>query len=95
MSKEQRGAIVSVRITDEEQQRLREVALARGTSVSEVVRSVVVREMFLPEPVGPAVSAAPVSSRAEVDRGIFWTSPQAESIVAAGTITIQAGRPVR
>ncbi|MGV2387215.1 MAG UNVERIFIED_CONTAM: ribbon-helix-helix protein, CopG family [Thermobifida fusca] len=44
MAKESRGAVVSVRLSEQEQAQLRLVADARGTSVSEVIRSYVAQE---------------------------------------------------
>jgi uncharacterized protein DUF6290 len=88
MSKE-RGAVVSVRITDDEQARLRDVAKARGTSVSELVRSVVEREMSPQLPVGAAVSVAPLSQSSLVERGIFWSASEGSTSPTPGTINIR------
>lgn len=51
-----RGAVVSVRLSDQEQDRLRAIADESGTSVSEVIRDFVNREMRDPLPRGVSVS---------------------------------------
>lgn len=88
MAKEARDAVVSVRISEEDQSRLRRLAAERGTSVSELVRSVVVREVSEP-PVIPRASgvtsgtATPrgtttaTSPSTGLDRGFTWEVPDA------------------
>src|SRR5690349_15708538 len=62
MAKESRDAVVSVRISEDDQARLRKLATERGTSVSELVRTVVVREVS--ETVTPPRAAGVTSGAA-------------------------------
>jgi hypothetical protein len=58
MGKDARGAVVSVRLSEEEQARLRKIADARGTSISELIRSYVAAEVR-PVPRGETVASVP------------------------------------
>lgn len=99
MAKESRDAVISVRISEEDQQRLRELAAARGTSVSELVRGIVLREISDPPAAGPTVTAAQcrpqrlpttgAGTRApSADQGIFW-GEHGHATVAGSTITVR------
>ena len=96
MAKEARDAVISVRISEEDQARLRALAAARGTSVSELVRSVVLREIHGPAtttftsdqcgaPKGTTTAAKALPS---ADQGVFW-SDQGAATVAGSTITLR------
>ena len=100
MSQKPRESIVSVRISQEAQDRLRALAAERGTSVSELIRSVVAREVS--EPVQAPVTAGATSGVAvptgtttaagqapAADQGFFW-GVQSPSAVAGGTITLRS-----
>lgn len=92
VGREARGAVVSVRVSEEEQTRLRKVADSRGTSVSEFVRSVVVREVT-PREDQPAVITTNTISKATVaGQGVFWQLPEGATSPAPATVVIQAGR---
>ena len=98
MPKESRDAVISVRISEEDQARLRALAAARGTSVSELVRSIVLREISDPAP--PATTYTSAECRApkgsttaaarhpSADQGVFW-SDQGAATVAGATITLR------
>lgn len=71
MGRDGRGAVVSVRITDADQQKLRRLAQERGTSVSEIVRSAAMREAGGESSVA-TVTLAPTSRAPEIGRGLIW-----------------------
>jgi hypothetical protein len=101
MSKQPREAVVSVRISEEDQARLRQLAAARGTSVSELVRSFVVREVN--EPARQPASSGATSGFASpttgtttaaslipvADQGVFW-DVEKPSTVSGSTITLRS-----
>jgi len=98
MAKEPRDAVISVRISEDDQARLRALAAARGTSLSELVRSIVLREISEPAP--PATTFTSAECRAprgktsaaarhpSADQGVFW-SDQGAATVAGATITLR------
>src|SRR4051812_20480457 len=99
MAKESRDAVISVRISEEDQARLRALATARGTTVSELVRSIVLREVSEPAaatptytstecrgPQGTTTAAARVRS---ADQGVFWHEP-GQATVAGATIIVRS-----
>jgi hypothetical protein len=92
MAPEPRDAVVSLRISADEHSRLRQAAEARGTSVSALVRSVVLREV---NGAPHAVQTETMVSSAQVQagHGIFWDVHGSEP-VAGGTLTI-TGDPAR
>jgi hypothetical protein len=87
MPKVQRDAVVSVRLSRDEQEKLRGLATERGTTVSELVRSAAVREVAGPTPHAGPGQGARTSSGAEpasttngtqnptVNQGMFWDIP--------------------
>jgi hypothetical protein len=86
MAREPRDAVVSLRISDEEQSRLRQAAEARGVSVSALVRAIVIREVSGgPQAVETKTIGSPGQGRA--DQGIFW-DVQDGMTVAGGTLTV-------
>lgn len=100
MAKEPRDAVVSVRISEEDQARLRQLATERGTSVSELVRSVVIREVT--EAVAPPRAAGVTSGPAPrigtttaaqqghtMDNGLFW-EVDSPSAVSGATVTLRS-----
>jgi Family of unknown function (DUF6290) len=90
MAREQRGAVVSIRITDDEQARLRKMAHARGTSVSELMRSAAMREVEPPARMSGTVSTtASTGPPAEVDKGIFWDNAENLLTPSPGTLIIR------
>lgn len=86
LAREGRGAVVSVRITEGEQQRLRRVAEDRQTSVSELVRRAALREV-VGQPKVVTTTSATETQTAQVGRGMFWDAP-AGAKVSGNTITI-------
>jgi len=98
MAKESRDAVISVRISEEDQARLRALAAARGTSVSELVRGIVLREIS--DPAAAATTYTSTECRAprgttsgatrapSADQGVFW-SDQDRATVAGATITVR------
>jgi uncharacterized protein (DUF1778 family) len=99
MAKESRDAVISVRISEEDQQRLRALATARGTSVSELVRGIVLREIS--EPVTAARTVTGTQCRSQrvtttattrapsADEGVFWGEEHGQATVAGATITVR------
>ena len=83
MARESRGAVVSVRISDDEQSRLRHRADALGITVSELIRSAALAEIRIED------DATQVSTKtlpaAQVD-GVVWNAPQGAQ-VAGSTLT--------
>lgn len=55
--KEPRQAVVSIRLSDDEQDRLRKIADQQGMTVSDVVRGYVNQEMAGPLPRGESIGA--------------------------------------
>lgn len=98
MAKESRDAVISVRISEEDQARLRALAAARGTSVSDLVRSVVLREISEPAAAARTVTSTECRSRSgpatgttrapSADQGVFW-GDQGGDTVAGSTITVR------
>jgi len=98
MPKESRDAVISVRISEEDQARLRALAAARGTSVSELVRGIVLREIGDPSPAATSYPASECraprgtntgATRApSADQGVFW-SDQDRATVSGATITVR------
>jgi hypothetical protein len=100
MAKESRDAVISVRISEEDQARLRALAAARGTSVSELVRSIVLREIGEPasaattftstECRGPQGTTTAAARAPSADQGVFWSDQdQGQDRVAGATITVR------
>ncbi|MGI8333498.1 DUF6290 family protein [Actinomadura scrupuli] len=88
MAREPKGAVVSLRLSEDEQERLREIAETRGTSVSEVIRGVVRREFSEPLPiVETETSSSAADSSGQLGTGVFWDAPKG-SVVTGNTITI-------
>jgi hypothetical protein len=91
MARRQRGTVVSIRITEEEQGRLRELAHARGTSVSELMRSAAMREAEPPARTSGTVSTTASTGRPpEVDKGIFWDVEANVVTPSPGTLIIRS-----
>lgn len=84
MARESRDAVISVRISEDDQARLREVASERGTSVSELVRSVVLREVT-EQPAPTATVTRTTAPRP--DHGLHWAN-QEGAVISGGTITL-------
>ena len=104
MGKESRDAVVSVRISEEDQARLRELAAARGTSVSDLVRTVVLREVGEVPAVAATVTASgstptlrssrgstttSTSQNPSPGHGIFWAQEEDGAVVSGSTITVR------
>jgi len=87
MSSASRGSVLSLRLSDEEQRTLRAAAEARGTSVSDLVRSLVSRELNASEPIVIPTSNS-ASGRRSIGQGVFWHVPQSgqESGGSNGTV---------
>jgi hypothetical protein len=98
MAKESRDAVISVRISEEDQTKLRALAAARGTSVSELVRGIVLREVNDPpaatttftstECHGPRGSTTAAARAQPAGQGVFW-SDQGQATVSGATITFR------
>jgi predicted DNA-binding protein len=108
MPKESRDAVVSVRISEEDQARLRELAAERGTSVSELVRSVVLREVEEAPALAATVTATASTPTArpgqrttttsgaqtqDPGHGLFWANQDQEGVVASGGMITLRVRP--
>jgi hypothetical protein len=99
MAKEARDAVISVRISEEDQARLRALAAARGTSVSELVRGIVLREIGAPESVatthpsnerrGPCGTTTAGARVQAADQGVFW-GDHGQATVSGATITVRS-----
>jgi hypothetical protein len=87
MAKATRGAVVSVRMSDDEHARLRAIAEARGETLSELVRSVVVREMIRPAP-SASVTMTPLSQPAALGEGVVWNVDSQEP-APTGTLIVR------
>ncbi|MGV9535028.1 DUF6290 family protein [Streptosporangium sandarakinum] len=89
MAKDSKAAVVSVRLSEEEQQRLRRVAETRGTTVSNLVRSAALREAGeVQEAQAVSVTTSPTSSHVQVEHGIFWDAPD-HAFISSGTLSIR------
>ena len=75
MGRDGRHAVVSVRISEADQQRLRRIAEARGTSVSDLVRSAALREVGDARPQAVTVTTAPAGRASEIGKGLTWDAP--------------------
>ncbi|HEV7964459.1 MAG TPA: DUF6290 family protein [Actinoplanes sp.] len=100
MAKEARDAVISVRISEEDQARLRALAATRGTSLSELVRSIVLREISEPasagatftstECRGPRGTTTAAARAPSADQGVFWSDQdQGQATAAGATITVR------
>jgi hypothetical protein len=98
MPKESRDAVISVRISEEDQAKLRALAAARGTSLSELVRGIVLREVNDPPAVaatftstecrGPQGTTTAAVRAQSAGQGVFW-SDQGQATVSGATITVR------
>jgi hypothetical protein len=82
-----RGTVVSVRLSSDQQSRLRRIADARGTSVSELIRTYIDRALY-PVARGESVSPSPVS-----DGYVKWSSPLAAEPSFGPTLTVRVAMP--
>jgi uncharacterized protein (DUF1778 family) len=73
MDRDGRRLVVSVRISDVDQQRLRRMADARGTTISDLVRSAALREAGGDQQV-VTVTTAPASQTCEIGKGLTWNA---------------------
>jgi hypothetical protein len=90
MPRDGRGAIVSVRLSEEQQDRLRRIAEARGESMSEVIRSYVAAENT-PSAAGMTISTAPNSVSPQFDTGLItWTTTVSSGESVGTTLTVRA-----
>lgn len=87
MSNQSRGAVISLRISGDEQDRLRRMAEERGTSVSDLVRSLVSESVGPELPVGVTVSGTPSTGGSQIEHGVFWTQNDGSTIQGT-TITL-------
>lgn len=86
MAREGRGGVVSVRIPEVDQQRLRQIAANRGTSVSDLVRSAALREADGAVAQTATVTVASGSRAPEIGHGLIWETPEGAHI-QGGTFT--------
>lgn len=86
MARDGRGGVVSVRISESDQQRLRRIAETRGTSVSDLVRSAALREVGEVLPPTVTVTMVPSSQVPEIGRGLIWDVPAGAHVVG-NTVT--------
>lgn len=82
-----RDAVVSVRISTNEQDRLRQVAETRGMSVSELVRSAALREAGEDAAGAITITTSPTSRSSQIEQGIFWDAPPGAEVTGS-TITL-------
>lgn len=87
MAKEGRGTILSLRISEDEQLSLRQYAEAHGTSVSDLVRSLVHREVTPQVRSTASVTTTTVSIAHSIGQGIFW-DVSLKNTDSGGTVTI-------
>lgn len=83
MSKEPRGAVISIRLSEDEQTHLRAIATEQGTSVSDVVRG------FVADSIGPDLPRGQSSASAStlaMNEGVFWRSDS--GVIDGATVTI-------
>lgn len=78
MVRDTRGAVVSVRLSDEQQEQLRRLAEARGTSVSDLIRTFVAEEMK-PVARGTTVSATATGT------GVMVATLDSDGLASVGT----------
>ncbi len=71
MDRDGRRSVVSVRISDADQQRLRRMADARGTTVSDLVRSAALSEAGGDRQV-VTITTAPAGLMHEIGKGVTW-----------------------
>jgi Ribbon-helix-helix protein, copG family len=71
MDRDGRRAVVSVRISEADRERLRQIADARGTSVSDLVRSAVLREAGGEPRVTTSTMVSGGKSH-EIGKGLTW-----------------------
>jgi hypothetical protein len=88
VTKDSRGLVVSVRISEEEQEKLRAIAKERGTTVSALVRAAALGEVsesprVVTETIGPPRNV-------ELEHGVAWSGPSG-SRTAGNTLTITVG----
>ena len=89
MTKDAKAAVVSVRLSPEEQRRLRRIAETRGTTVSDLVRSAALREVGKGQPAeSVSVTTSPTSSHVQVQHGIFWDAPD-DALVSGATVSLR------
>ncbi|GEL47390.1 hypothetical protein CHO01_25060 [Cellulomonas hominis] len=68
-----RGAVLSLRLSESEQKTLRAAADARGTSVSDMVRALVAKELApTARSARLAVTASGQPASSAVGQGVFW-----------------------
>ena len=87
MAKEPKGAIISIRLSEDEQSHLRDLAIEMGTSVSDVVRGFVASGINPTPPVSVNTSTA-VTSTNYLDHGVFWTTQAGVAEGATLTVTV-------
>jgi hypothetical protein len=88
VKKDSRGLVVSVRISEEEQDKLRAIAKERGTTVSALVRAAALGELSespraVTETIGPPRNL-------DLEHGVAWSGPSGSQI-AGNTLTITVG----
>ncbi|TKV61896.1 hypothetical protein FDO65_10250 [Nakamurella flava] len=106
MSRPTRTNVLTLRITDQEQERLRSIADANNQTVSELVRSIVeVRTRATPDrkvptrseagrtvPSRGTVTASPVMSSAAPQGGTWTVTDPATQVISGGALTITSSR---
>jgi len=92
MAKEPRGAILSVRVSDDEQVLLRKMAEDRGTSVSDLVRSFVAREVGVITSETITTSTSWTGSAADPQAQPIWFAGE-QAVVDGSTVTIMTSEP--
>ncbi|GAB2457420.1 ribbon-helix-helix domain-containing protein [Xylanimonas ulmi] len=81
-----RGSVLSLRLSDREREALRVAAEARGTGVSELVRSMVAKELS-PSPSPRGATTSGQSAPATVGQGVFWQMGTGGATASGGRIT--------
>jgi hypothetical protein len=90
MPKEPKGAVVSIRLSEEEQAHLRAIAADQGTSVSEVIRRLVASSIGPGLPLGQSAPSMRTGSGA-MDEGVFWASDAGSA--SGSTLMVDLGKP--
>lgn len=87
MAREPKGAVVSLRMSEEEQAQLRQMADERGSSVSDLIRTFVSREMDAGTAATVTVTTSQTGRPTQLNEGIFWNAHEG-AVIAGGTLTV-------
>ncbi len=83
-----RDTVVSVRVSTEEQTRLRKFAASRGVSISDYVRSIIAREVSPARGQNTITTTGALSRAATAGQGIFWQAPPGATAPSPATLML-------